>query len=457
MFFRRLVSDGLAHYSYLLGDGGEAIVVDPRRDVAAYIEVAQQQGLRIVGILETHRHEDFVVGSVALSDRCGAPIWHADGELPYEYGEPVTDGRIWRMGGVSVRAIETPGHTPGSVCYLVERGGSPWAVMTGDALFAGDVGRVDLPDPSEQAVDAAAQSLYEALTRRILPLGDGVLVMPAHGAGSPCGTAISDLPWTTLGIEREGNPMLALDSEAAFVEAAGKVHERPPYFRLVEPQNLVGVTAYESLAVPPPLSADEVAELASEATVLDVRSALAYAAGHIPDALGISVERLASLAGWNLDGQRPIVIVPDERGPDIACRTLSRMGFENVVGYLRGGFESWLVSGREMRRMGTVTVSELCRGIDDGQDLHVLDVRSAAELQGGGAIPGSQHIHVTQMRGREDEVPTDQPVVVFCGSGIRAAVAASVLERAGHRNVRVVLGGLSAWRSTTCPLSVGED
>lgn len=242
MLFERIESEGLAHYSYLLGSGNEAVVIDPRRDCQVYVDRAAQEGMRITHILETHRNEDYVIGSTELAARTGAEIWHADSQLDYAYGNPVADGQRWRIGEVEVRALASPGHTPGMMNYLLhDAGGRLWGVCTGDTLFAGSVGRVDLAGP--ERTEEMAGLLYDSIFERLLPLGDGVLVLPAHGPGSVCGgSSIADRPWTTLGIERRHNPRLQVASRQEFVEQTALTQPFPPYFAMMERLNLEGTS-----------------------------------------------------------------------------------------------------------------------------------------------------------------------------------------------------------------------
>lgn len=456
MLFERIESIGLAHYSYLLGASGEAVVIDPRRDVEQYVRRAQGQGLRITHILETHRNEDYVVGSAAIAERTGARIWHADAQLPYEYGEEVQDGQTWDIGRLRLEAIHTPGHTPGSMSYLLhDLTGAPWMVFCGDVLFAGDVGRVDLIDP--ERIQETAAELYQSIFERILPLGDELLLCPAHGSGSVCGNSIVDRPWTTLGMERRRNPSLAHTEKDDFVAHAAKVLERPPYFRRMERINLIGAAGAEMVPSAAPMQPDDMAEAMREAWVLDARPSLAFAAGHIPGALSIWPGGVSSFAGWFLDDERPMLLVTtsDETLEPIQTELL-RLGFDRLTGYLAGGMHSWLTAGLYAERLSTMTVHELCRQLDDGQAPYILDVRSDEELATDGAIPGAQHIHITQVPERSDEIPDDREVLIFCGSGVRSTTVASYLQHLGGYRVSVLLGGLAGWDSVRCPLEMAS-
>jgi len=451
MLFQRFESRGLAHYSYLIGDHGEALVIDPRRDCQVYVDRAHGEGMRIKHVLETHRNEDYVIGSIELAHRTGAMIWHADPQLDYHYGQAVEDGQRWKVGGLGLEAIHSPGHTLGSMSYLLrDPSGEPWVVFTGDALFAGDVGRVDLlgMDRAPELADL----LYSTIFNKLLPMGDHVIVCPAHGAGSVCGAAIAERPWTTMGLERRRNPHLQHVDEAQFVASVTRELERPPYFSRMEKLNLEGAPLLGSLSLPAPMMAEEIADRVGDAIVVDTRSELGFASAHIPDALFIWQEGLPGFAGWFLPFERSVLLVSDEANPVEASGYLSRMGYDDVAGYLAGGMVSWHTAGYESSSVQTVTVQQLCHLLDAGQATSILDVRSEEELERGARIPLAQHIHITQLPEHLHEVPRDLTVYIFCGSGMRSTIAASILQAAGWTNVVVVLGGLAGWISVSCEL-----
>ncbi|MGQ9554219.1 MAG: MBL fold metallo-hydrolase [Anaerolineae bacterium] len=451
MLFERIESKGLVHNSYLIGLSGEAIVIDPRRDCDVYVERATKEGFRIRHILETHRNEDYAIGSLELAARTGAVVWHADGQWPYQYGQAVEPGQKWRVAGLRLEAIHTPGHTPGSMSYLLSNAqGVPWVVFTGDVLFAGEVGRTDLL--GQERLKEMTGLLYDTLQEKILPLGDEVIVCPAHGAGSACGAAIADRPWTTIGYERKHNPRLMYSDKGDFMENVGRMLERPHYFQQMEALNLAGPPVLGALPVPTPLTAGEFAERANDAIVLDTRMELGFAAAHVPGALSMWLAGVPSFAGWFLPYDRPILLVNETDNPSEVTRYLVRMGYDSLAGYLAGSMLSWHKSGLESKSIATVTVQELCRRLDRGEEVWVLDVRSKDELEHMGEVPRSHHIHITQLPERMMEVPKDHMVYVFCGSGLRSMIAASLLQRQGWRDVTVVLGGFAGWSSTRCPL-----
>jgi hydroxyacylglutathione hydrolase len=454
MLLERIVSPGLAHYSYLVGDRNEAMVIDPRRDCEIYVENATDAGMRIVNIFETHRNEDYVIGSPELAKLTGAEVWHADAQWDYKYGRAARAGQRWKAGRLEVEAVATPGHTPGSMSYLLmDSGGLPWMVFTGDALFAGDVGRTDLLGREMSEENAAL--LYHSIFSKLISLGDGIIVCPAHGAGSVCGESIAERLWTTIGIERRFNPKLQAKTLEEFVAGVMKSPlERPPYFRRMEEVNLQAELPRRRSATRP-LSPGDFDMLAKDAQVLDTRMELGFSAAHLPAAQNIWLEGLASFAGWFLTYERPILLVAEDNDPTGAVNILGRLGFDDIAGYLAGGMLAWHMAGLESSSLATITVQSLCHLIDAGTPVWILDVRSDEELGRDGAIAGAQHIHVTQLPERGREVPADRMVYVFCGSGLRSMIAASYLQARGWRDLRVVLGGLAGWKSRRCSIQRG--
>jgi len=451
MFIDRIVSEGIAHNSYLIGGRSEAWVIDPRRDCDIYVEKTRKKGILITHILETHRNEDYVIGSLELASRTGARIWHADTQLDYQYGEPVEEGHEWKLGGLKLQAIHTPGHTPGSMSYLLhDPSGDPWMVFTGDALFAGDVGRTDLlgMDRSQEM----AGMLYQTLVEKLLPLGDGVIVCPAHGAGSVCGSSITDRPWTTIGLERKLNPMLQFQDRDSFISNAARELERPPYFRKMEELNIAGAPLLKNLPIPKPLNPKQFSARQKEAEVLDTRMELGFSAAHVPGSLSVWLSGMPSYAGWFLSYEKPLLLVTESSDPSETTKYLIRMGYDNIGGHLSGGMLAWHTAGKASESVKTYTVQELCAILDEDQKPLILDVRSRGELDSEGRIPGALHIPITQLPSRTDDIPKDREVHIFCGSGLRSMIAASLLKRTSRKNIAVILGGFAGWNSTTCPI-----
>jgi hydroxyacylglutathione hydrolase len=451
MLFERIESHGLAHYSYIVGHRGEAVVIDPRRDCQVYLDKASKAGFRIAHVLETHRNEDYVVGSVELAARTRAQVWHADGQLDYQYGQAVEDHQTWQVGRLKIRAIHSPGHTPGSMSYLLyDAKGSPWVLFSGDALFAGDVGRVDLMGMDH--AEEMAGWLHDTLFGKLLPLGDQVILCPAHGSGSVCGSAILDRPWTTLGLERQHNPRLQHTSRDAFIADVAQQLERPFYFERMEAWNVSGPPLLRRLRAPTPMSVESFIESRAEAFVLDTRTELAFSSAHVPKSLSIWMGGLSSFAGWFLDYNRPLLLVQEDEDPTPVLRQLVRLGYDDVIGYLAGGMLAWHTAGKESSAIKSITVQELCQRLDADEDLWILDIRSDLELERDGEIPDAHHIHVTQLPKHLGDVPKERTVTIFCGSGLRSMMAASLLQSTGWWDLVVVLGGLAGWNSVSCPI-----
>ncbi|MGA9099252.1 MAG: MBL fold metallo-hydrolase [Methanotrichaceae archaeon] len=451
MLFERIVSKGLAHYSYLLGDKNDAIVIDPRRDCELCVEKATAEGMRIRYVLETHRNEDYLIGSVELARRTGAEIWHADSHLDYKYGSAVLEGQRWKVGRLEIEAIHAPGHTLGMMNYLLnDPDGVPWTIFSGDTLFAGEVGRIDLLGKDKEPQMAAM--LYDSIFEKLLPLGDDVIVCPAHGAGSVCGESIAERLWTTIGIERRHNPRLQIRDKERFIATLRAAQpERPPYFTRMERLNLEGVPL-PTLPLPKPLSPSDFEAATNSAIILDTRMELGFGAAHVAGAQSIWLDGLASFAGWFLNYDKPILLVNETNDPEEQTIILTRLGFDNLAGYLSGGMLNWHMSGKDSSTIGTITIQRFCELLDSGEDPLVLDVRSDEELKKDGQIPGAHHIHVTQIPLCMADVPKDRAVYVFCGSGMRSMIAASFLKRNGWKDLIVILGGMAGWKSKRCPI-----
>ncbi|MFN2158040.1 MAG: rhodanese-like domain-containing protein, partial [Anaerolineae bacterium] len=296
--------------------------------------------------------------------------------------------------------------------------------------------------------------LYDSLFEVLLPLGDEVIVCPAHGSGSVCGSEIAERLWTTIGLERRLNPKLQYTDRDAFIAHVAKGLERPPYFRRMEAWNVEGPPLLGTLPVPTPLSAEAFDEMRDTSFVLDTRLGLAFCTAHVGKALSIWENRLASFAGWFLPYDRPLLLVNESDDPLPVVRKLIRVGYDNLGGYLSGSMLSWHTAGLESASIETITVHGLCKVLDIGQAPWILDVRSDEELAEEGEIPGAQHIHITQLPRHLDEVPRSEHVTIFCGSGMRSTIAASLLQGAGWPHVTVVLGGLAAWNSAACPIDL---
>jgi hydroxyacylglutathione hydrolase len=447
MILELIKSEGIAHNSYLLGSGNDAIVIDPRRDCQVYADSAQQKGLKIKYIFETHRNEDFVAGSVELKSITGAEIYHGSG-LEWKYGITLKDNQTFRIGDLELTAIHTPGHTNESVCYTVTdltTGKVPAMVFTGDTLFVGDVGRIDLYGQKE--APRLAFNLYESIFKKILPLGDGVIIYPAHGGGSVCGIHIANRDESTIGLEKAGNRVLQMKAKDEFVKyKLAEKPERPHYFTQMEKYNLEGPPLLGCMPLPAQLTANEFKEEISKgAIVVDTSEPAAFGGIHIKGAYSIWLEGLPAFAGWVLPYDRPIILVLEGQDHlERAVHYLIRIGYDRIRGYLKGGIESWYNAGFPMESMGLLSVHQLKDMLDRHEQLTVLDTRGEEEWESG-HIESALHIYVGHLEQRLSEVPRDKPVAVYCKTGHRAGLSASILLRAGYPKVYNVPGSITAW------------
>jgi hydroxyacylglutathione hydrolase len=449
MIFKRIRSEGLAHLSYFIGSGSEAIVIDPRRDCKEYASIARSEGMKIKYIFETHRNEDYVVGSPELEHLTGAEIYHGKG-VDFKYGNYVSDSQNFRFGSLKLTAMHTPGHTDESMSYVLadlEAGDEPVMVFTGDTLFIGDVGRTDLYGPEE--TPRMASNLYDSIFNKILALGDEVILCPAHGAGSMCGGAIGTREHSTLGLERIQNPALRYDDKEEFVKHKLQEHlELPPYFRQMEKYNLEGPSLMEDLPVPALLSPSEFrAEMEKGALVVDTRMPHSFGGAHIRDTYSIWLEGIPSFAGWLLPYDSPILlVVEDKEHLETAVRYLVRLGYDNIAGFLEGGIAAWYIEALPIEGFNLLSVHDLKNKLEKNEELFILDVRSNEEWDSG-HIEGAKHIYVGHVKDNLDQVPKYCQVVVYCGSGRRSNIAASVLKKNGYNKIFNVLGSMSAWKN----------
>lgn len=457
VFFESLYSPGLAHMSHILGNGGQAVVIDPRRDCRNYVEIAHRHGAAITHIFETHRNEDYVTGSVPLAALTGAQIYHG-ANLPFRFGNPVRAGDIFEIGKLQIRILETPGHTRESVSIALADlsfSEDPVAVFTGDALFIGAVGRTDL---NEDPV-AGADTLYDSV-HRILALGDGVLLYPAHGAGSVCGSHLAQRNFSSLGFERAHSEVLHLDRRAFVERKVAENPYRPPYFDRMEQVNLIGAPKNPDPPVPSPATVDEFAHAVESESLLplDIRDPQAFSGGHIPGVLSIPLDLVPSFAGYLLPYDRPIGLVTDEYEPArTAASYLFRLGYDDVRVFLWGGMTQWAASGRELESTPGTSAAGLQSRLDRGETLTVLDVRQISERQEEGAVPGSMHTYVGELPQKLDEIPRDKPIVTYCNSGLRAIIAASILQRSGYKRVEYFPGSFQAWTTRGLPVEESKQ
>jgi len=452
MIFERIKSEGISHNSYLIGSESDAVVIDPRRDCQIYIDLAQQHNLTISHIFETHRNEDYVIGSLELNNRTGAKIYHGLG-LEWKYGNIVKNNEEFKVGRLKITAIHTPGHTDESMSYAVSDLSSNKAtimVFTGDALFVNDVGRTDLYGIEESP--RLASNIYNSIVNRLLPLGDGVILCPAHGAGSVCGTHIGDRDESTLGIERLQNPLLQMTKVDFIRYKTAEQLERPPYFLQMEKYNLEGPPLMGCLPSPPLLTPKEfIKEMENGAVVIDTSKPAAFGGAHIKGAYSIWLEGLPVFTGWTLSYNKLILLVLENNCYlEKAVRYLVRAGYDKIKGYLKDGTEGWYNAGLPIESLKLLSVYKLKDKLDHGEELLVLDTRGQVEWDKG-HIKGTLNIYVGHLEQRLAEVPRNKPVVVLCNVGNMAGLAASILLRDGYKEVYTVLGSMKAWIAAGFP------
>ena len=455
MQLRIIKSQGLAHNSYFLSDGGEAAVFDPRRDCDAYLQLAEEKCACIRYIVETHKNEDYVIGSLELQNKTDAEIAHSK-EGHFKYGQHnLVDDDVLNVGSLSIKALYTPGHTNDSMCYAVYESANnyPLLVLTGDTLLAGEVGRTDLLGREMQ--QRQAEELYQSLHEKVLLLGDYVLVYPAHGPGSVCGFQISKRTCTSIGYERKVNDRLLLD-KASFVEhMTRQALLIPPYFARMERYNRNGPPLIKNAFLPLRINQFEQEGFKSNSIVVDVREPGAFAGSHIPGALNIWLSGLSLFPGWVLTYDDKILLVVDRlQDVQTAQSYLWRLGFDNLAGYLCSGIRQWRNKGKAIDHLGTLSADEV-NALLSVNALTVLDVRDEGEWSAG-HIRGAKHIFVGLLKNEANQLPQDTPIVTQCSVGNRAGLAASILKKMGFNNVYNLLGGIQAWQSRGYPVERGE-
>ena len=454
MIFRQLTHDDLGCASYLVGDEDAAVaaVVDPRLDIDEYLRLARYLGVRIEHVLETHNHADHVSGHGRLAAATGATI-HIHREAAPEYDhEPFDDGWELELGELVVRALHTPGHRPEHTAFaLVDRarGEEPWAVLTGDTLFVGDIARPDLAVDKEEG----ARAIFRSLAQRLMTLPDTTEVWPGHLGGSMCGGPGMDLKISsTIGFERAHQELLRVDDEDEFVaRSIASLGPQPPNFRAIVELNR-GPLVRDTVEAHP-LTPRQVEQARDDgALVVDVRTELQFDEAHIPGAIGITARRagFGSKLAWLAEpGQRLVLVGRDDQDALAAAVLAGAVGLRAVAGYLDGGMTSWREERLPVDRVARMTVSELHDGWDRVQ---VLDVRERDEWEDG-HIPGSVHVPYHDLHALPQALDPERPIAAICGSGQRSAVAASLLKRLGARDViHVVDGGVPHWRRAGWPV-----
>jgi hydroxyacylglutathione hydrolase len=464
MLLKYFYDKALAHASYLVGcqKSGEALVIDPARDVTQYLEAAKAEGLRIVGTAETHIHADFVSGSRELADRLGAKLYLSDAgpkEWKYKFADSydsalLKDGDEFYVGKVKLEVLHTPGHTPESISFvLTDVGGGanvPMGIFTGDFVFVGSIGRPDLLETAAGVVGSAevgARQLYHS-TRRFRALPDHLQVWPAHGAGSACGKGLGAIPSSTVGYEKLFNPALQFEDEQEFVDyILTDQPETPFYFAVMKRVNKVGPELTNDLPPVRVVRPTELGTTAKKRLVIDTGAAGEFAMSHVPGTINVPASNLVQWAGFFVDYNQPVFLIADEESLPTQLRSLRSIGIDNVGGYFEA--EAVTSAGLRTESYRSATPGQLRSRIEGG-DVTLIDVRAATEFQAGHIARAEHRFLGTLMRNIES-LRKDKPVVAQCLAGGRSAIAASLLQRAGFDVVNMQ-GGYQAWVDAGLPV-----
>jgi hydroxyacylglutathione hydrolase len=477
MILKRFYDEKLAQASYLIGCAatGDALVVDPHRDVDLYVRAAEVEGVEITHITETHIHADFVSGARELAERTGAKLYLSDeGDESWKYAYAkeydavlLKDGDTFEVGNIKIEAMHTPGHTPEHLSFLVtDTAGAdePIGALTGDFVFVGDVGRPDLLERAakiEGTMEAGARTLFRSL-QRFKEQPDWLQIWPGHGAGSACGKGLSAIPHSTAGYEKRFNWGLSTEDEDEFVQAVLAGQPEPPkYFAEMKRINKQGPRVLHGLRRPQRLSEKRLPKLMEAgALVIDARSAAEFAGAHVPGMINIPLDRsFTTWAGWLIPYDRDFYLLLDDRCThclDEAVKDLAMIGLDRVAGYFGAEvLETWAAERREQETVRQITSPELAQRMNAGS-VAVIDVRGAAEWEAG-HLPGVLNIPVGYLTERLREIPRDRPVVVHCRTGARSAIAASLLEAVGFKDVFNLAGGYVAWQASGNPTVTGTE
>lgn len=460
MLLRYFYDEKLAHASYFVGcqAKGVAVVVDPMRNIAPYIELAEKENMKIVGALETHIHADFVSGSRELADRFGTTLYISDeGDADWKYQniehvphQLLKDGDEFKIGNLVFKTMHTPGHTPESISFLLtDRGGvadEPMGIFSGDFVFVGDIGRPDLLEKAagiQGTSESGAKAMYQSL-KKFKALPDYLQVWPAHGAGSACGKALGAVPSSTVGYEKQFNWAMRCDNEADFIAALLEGQPEPPYyFAVMKHVNKVGIELIKNLPEVKQLNslADVEAVIAAGHQVLDTRKADEFAAGHMEGSINIPFNNsFANWSGWLVNYEQPLYLLLDPANLEETLIALRSVGIDNVVGYAD---VEVLKEASQLESYENITPLE-AKEMMENEDVYVMDVRNKTEFDAGN-IEQAQHLMLGTLRKRLDEVKDDKKIIVHCQAGGRSAIAASVLQANGIKNVVNMAGGYARW------------
>ena len=436
MFFKRIFTESIAHYSYMIGEGEELIVIDPQPDIDKYLDISRDKSMKIGTILETHRNEDFLAGSRALSEKTGARIYYSGHEdLDYEYGEKIYEGHEFTFNDIKIRALHTPGHTLGHLSYVLYFKDKPYMVFVGDTLFYGSIGRMDFY--GEDRIEDMGKMMYDSIFNKLMPLGDDLIMWPAHGPGSACGENTEERPFTTLGYERKHNPDLQYKNEDDFIENNSKMMYKPDYFQYMEVMNLKGI---DPIDANPYVNIKTVDELEEEnQTIIDIRSQAAFNKAHIPGSIYIDRDSIASFINWTVGREEDLCLVADSsKGLDKIYIDLRRIGYTGEISFLAGGIRSWIGAKKETSSIETVSREEY---LENKSEYFILDVRKESEVDEEDRPEKGIIIAMEEISERYEELRGKTNIVTICPSGIRSNYVSSFLKKQGIES-KVLIGGI---------------
>ena len=460
MKIEQLYTGCLAQGAYYIESEGEVAIIDPLRETQQYIDKAKANNSKIKYVLETHFHADFVSGHVDLAKKTGATIVFGPGAQTEYDMHSATDGEELKLGKLTIKVLHTPGHTLESVTYLLkDKDGKDYAIFSGDTLFLGDVGRPDLAIKSDLTERDLAGMLYDSLREKIMPLADDVIVYPAHGAGSACGKNLSKETVGILGEQKKTNYALRADMtrEEFIEEVLDGIAPPPQYFAKNAMMNKMGYDAFDNILKTGnnPLSPEEFEALANleSALVLDVRTQSDFTDGHIPNSIFIGLN--GQFAPWVgaliTDIKQPILLVVPEGKSEEAVTRLSRVGYDNTLGYLEGGINAWTASGREIDTLVSISAEEFEKRAN-ASELNVLDVRKEGEYKST-HLENAQHFALDYINNQMDQIDKHKTYYLHCAGGYRSVIAASILKARGYHNLIDIAGGFGAIKKTNLPIT----
>ena len=447
MLIKQIYTGCLSEAAYYIESEGEVAIIDPLRDTEEYIKLAKENNAGIKYIFETHFHADFVSGHIDLRNKTGAPIIFGPGAITNYDVHNAKDNEIFKLGKITIQLLHTPGHTLESSCYLLrDENEKPHAIFTGDTLFVGDVGRPDLSSGNMTSAELAA-IMFDTIQNKILTLADHVIVYPAHGAGSSCGKSMGPETFSTIGEQKKSNYALKPQSKEEFVAAVTDGLSIPPkYFAINAQINMQGYTSLDTVKQKglTPLSLTELKKLKDDdVIILDTRHASVFTQGFIPGSIFIGLEgRFAEWAGSLLSFDKSMVLVTEPGKEEETIIRLSRVGFDKIQGYIKGGFDTWLQTGEPVDMIIDIEADELAMDIPHDPNLVVVDVRRETEFADG-HVAGAQNLPLNEMNDvlNLSHFEDNQNLYVHCAGGYRSVIAASLLKREGTHNLRNILGG----------------